>query len=371
MTATKTEFKGVKAVLQEVSGQDTLEPCPIDYSEGVLPCKVATWEPRKGRSPLTVGVTRQADIGTDGATNLVVALKDALGKAIAKNGLVAMVGICAGDGSMVALGDVLIPWKIAVERGKLSKSEFKVQAGPVGLPHQLKTAVMTAEEDDDEAKWLNYLPAKFRNVPSPMYLFDATLQELDQWKSNDGVANIGDLYTHLMETYNKWPRDFINIAVIIEVLKTLQTSKYVIDVDGGVEDFQISSEGKDRIRYLTVRNESFPRADSKPIIHHDPVIMGGIVNTALEKKAWDEMRAHAGQSKAVGCEMEGHTFLGQMVTWCQTTRSIFIKAVADLGTDEYKMKEKYYQVYATAVAAAFLFHFLKVVDPSKWQTSTT
>ena len=371
MTATKTEFRGVKAVLQEVSGQDMLKPCPIDYSGGVLPCKVATWEHRKGHSPLTVGVTRQADIGTDGATNLVVALKDALGKAIAKNGLVAMVGICAGDGSSVALGDVLIPWTIALERGKLSKPGFKVQADPVGLPHQLKTAVITAEKADDEAKWLNYVPAKFRNAPSPMYLFDATLQELQRWKTNDGVANIGDLYKHLMQTYDKWPKDFINKAVIIETLKTLQTSKYVIDVDGKGVNFQISSEGKKRIHYLTDHNDSFPRTDSKPIICHDPVITGGIVHTALEKKAWDELKAHTGQRKAVGYEMEGHTFLSQMAIWCQTTRSILIKAVADLGTNEYKMKEKYYQVYATAVAAAFLFHFLKVVDPSKWQTSTT
>jgi hypothetical protein len=59
-----------------------------------------------------------------------------------------------------------------------------------------------------------------------------------------------------------------------------------------------------------------------------------------------------------------------MANWHESMASIFIKAVADFGTEKYKMHNKYYQEYATTVAAAFLFHFLAVKDPSTWQPSS-
>jgi hypothetical protein len=135
--------------------------------------------------------------------------------------------------------------------------------------------------------------------------------------------------------------------------------------------FRINEKGKDHVNDETERDE-FPHADSPvPNIYHDAVIMGHTVMTGLNKKeAWDQLRRLAAKRKAIGYEMEGHTFLDKMGTWCQPLTSIFIKAVADFDTEEYKMKDKYFQQYTSAVAAAFFFHFLTVTEPANWQTVT-
>ena len=375
VTAAKTEFEAVSAVLKKVSGQD-LKDCPLHYSDQcVLGCMVATWKPSENRCPMMVGVVQQTEIGADGVAKIVDVLKDVLkSQKIVKHGLVAMIGMCAGnEGSVVKLGDVLVPWEIALagEGGKLEEKDFQVEAKSAELPFHLKTAVQRAAQKakaqyDKETNWLDYIPDEFKGTPSPRYLFDATLFELQHWKSNDGIVNVLDLYAHLKEKY-KWP-ELIEKAALNEALKHLQSSEYVNDVDGKRVRFKISDKGKEHISDTAAFDE-FPRADSVPEIHHDPVIMGRIVNTALTNEDdWKQLKVMAAKRKAIGYEMEGHTFLDRMATWCQPITSILIKSVADFGTKEYKMKVKYYQEYVTAVATAFLIHFLTVTEPSSWQT---
>jgi hypothetical protein len=373
MTATDTEFEAVTTVLEKVSGK-ALESNPILYNnERVLHCMVGTWRPSLERHPraLVVGIIQQAAIGSAETNNLVVVLNDALSSGrIVKNGLVAMIGMLAGEkDSKVSLGDVLVPWEIALagDGARVQETSTAIDANIAKLPFFLKTAVQEAVGNSKDTKWLEHLPEEYRHAPSPRYLIDATLFALQK---KNGVASVSELYTQLIEKYS-WPPALITKKTVNEALENLLKSNYIDDVDDKRVRFRINEKGKDHISDEADRDE-FPRVDSPvPNIYHDAVIMGHTVMTGLNKKeAWDQLRRLAAKRKAIGYEMEGHTFLDKMGTWCQPLTSIFIKAVADFDTEEYKMKDKYFQQYTSAVAAAFFFHFLTVTEPANWQTVT-
>lgn len=364
VTAVSTEFKAVKEVLKNVSGQ-ALKSSPIRYfkESSIKHCEVATWKPNQEQRSLVVGVVKQRKQGAAETENIVQIIRDAFDRGrIVKNGLVAMVGVCAGNKfQKVKLGDVMVPHEIAPvgDGGKLTSQSFQQDSKIASLSLHLTNAIQVAASTDT-TEWLGYLPNEYRGAPSPRYLFDATLFAL---KAERDATSADELLKQLTEQY-QWPTTLVTKTTVKEALGHLHKSEYVAVVGGRRRRFQINKNGKKRIKDKT----QFPRPDSVPTVHDDATLMGHIVNTALNtKEDWAVLKSQSCKRSAAAYEMEGYTFLDKMHTWCPELVPVFIKSVADFGTEKYKMGDKYYQVYTSAVAAAFLFHFLATTEPDNRQ----
>jgi hypothetical protein len=232
----------------------------------------------------------------------------------------------------------------------------------------LRKSVQKAAHNTSQGNntWLDTIPDKFKGgVPSPRYLYDVTLFELKKAEK----CSIGKLHKHIREKY-KWPQ-LISKKILEEVIEHSKSQGYIgVHTSQSSEEFSVNSKGQGYLKIKIDKLDVFPRVDHNPEIHCGAsVVMGDYVDKSLTSdKEWNKLAHDAGLKKVHGYEMEGYAFLnGMQDEGCETLTPLFIKTVADFGTKEYKMKDRYYQGYATTVAAAFLFHFLTDCRPESWQ----
>ena len=323
----------------------------------IMPCWSTTW-PRNESSSIKVGMTTQAGMGAGPATDIATAVYQGVENgAIHKNAFVTMVGVCAGRESKVSLGDVLTPWKIAIESGgKNEPGSHKAAAEYVEVRYRMKVAVLQATRDFGK-ELANYIPDHLQGTPSPRYLLDATLLSLQQLNEKteellDTLTVHGDL---MKQGKYEWPKKVITLKVVEEALDKLVDMKYA-ETDEEGRKFKIASAGEEEIKKVK-ETEHFPRTDEGPKFWHDPVLQGNHMESAMDDRKWDAQAQRAGQRKLVGYEMEGHTFSSQILKWCKDVNLLFVKVASDVGDKTYKMD--YYQEYAACVAAAFALHVLK------------
>ena len=303
---------------------------PIKFKgELIMPCWSTTWQPNES-SRIIVGMTTQAEMGASSAADIATAVYQAVENgAIHKNAFVAMVGVCAGRESEISLGDVLTPWKIAIESGgKNEKDCHKAAAKYVEVRRPMTSAVLQAKRKFGQ-ELAKYIPNHLQGIPSPRYLLDATLLRLQQLKNSKELLDTPTVHGDLMKQYKKWPEKVITKKVVKQALDKLVDMTYA-ETDEEGRNFKIASAGEEEIKKVK-ETEDFPRTDEGPKIWHDPVLQGTDVESDLDDPKWEAHAQRAGQRKLRGYEMEGYTFSSQILKWCNDINLLFVKGCIRCG----------------------------------------
>ena len=174
-TTTPSEYEGAEGVLKKIAPplQEGLYEC----DGTVLTVLYANWADFPG-SPGSPGrPLRVALVGADGpGREEAVKLQEKISQSKLTPSVVAMTGVCAGNPSSVLLGDVLVPFEIALEAGKTEKGERKVQAKRSKLDPILRSAAQSVYRR--ERKWLDYIPEELMAIPSSLDVLNFILEKV-------------------------------------------------------------------------------------------------------------------------------------------------------------------------------------------------
>ena len=177
-TTTPSEYEGAKEVLKKIVKVSSLEERRYKCDEdNELLVRYANWQDFPGRLGSPRRSLRVALVIANGqGREEALKLQEKISQSKLRPSVVAMTGVCAGNPSSVQLGDVLVPFEIAVKDGKTDGGgKFIGNAKRVFLSENLKT---TARFIAGEMQWSDYIPEELESIPSPLDVQNLILQKV-------------------------------------------------------------------------------------------------------------------------------------------------------------------------------------------------
>ena len=286
--------------------------------------------------------------------------------------VVTMVGMCAGDGEKVNLGDLLVPYLITKRAGKENADgSFSPSATYKEIDDDMMRLV---NAPSDNFPWRSFIPDDLKSIP-PLYVHDFILSKVCKrptwiswitgfftfilsavWKQQE--TTVCTVYEQMKQDKPEW-----SSVIEIEIVEQL-VEEILLEKENYVASKSLTSDFRNRPLERTSEGENYVQKNLGKIRRpEDPVVITAAVNTGdvvSEGLSYKKLSKEVAQRGLSGYEMEGYAFLYSAEENLPKAKHLFVKGVSDFATSQSKMD--YYQEYCAASAMAYVCHLFKGQD---------